>query len=709
VANNLRTIALTRVFGFEIMPAPFVISHLQIASLLENLGAPLGEGQRAGVFLTNALTGWVPEEHPQSVIFEEFRREREHSEDIKQQGPILVILGNPPYNGYAGIGRIEEERDLTSAYRTPIQGLPSPQGQGLNDLYIRFFRIAERRIAANSDGKGIVCFISNYSWLDGLSYTTMRHNFLHTFADIYIDNLHGDRKISEYAPDGRTSETIFAVTGTSVGIRIGTAINTMVRNTNSANRPGTVHYRDFEDARASTRRESLIGSIVTDEPSYSSTVPNLTLGLPFKPRVFEAEYLLWPRLSELFPFSSPGVKTSRDSLVIDIDRGRLESRMKQYLGTDANDAEIRELVFGAMEGSARFDPIRIRRVLQERGFRPWQILRYTYRPFDVRWLYWEPETKLLDEKRSEYVKQMIGATLWIEARQNESGEVFSRGTATRSLSDNFGNGLSNFFPAIVLDSAGTLMSAIESHANLSAAAEAHLVSISAPPLSLFLHALATMHTPRYRAENAGALLVDWPRIPIPTHADLLASSAILGQRLADLLDAESSANFGAEWSFFAALKLPQNPDLKRSLKITAGWGRRGQASTVMPGQGLAPARDWTAAEREKLAKLAAEQSLAFENALSLLGETCLDVHLNGESFWSSVPINVWNYTLGGYQVLKKWLSYREFSLLGRSLGPEETTYFAQVVRRIAAILLLGPALDANYQAILPTATGLPTP
>ena len=110
----LRTAALTRVFGFEIMPAPFVIAHLQIASLLETARAPLTDQHRAGVFLTNALTGWVPERHPQSVIFREFEKEREDSEQIKQQGTILVILGNPPYNGYAGIATIEEERDLTN-------------------------------------------------------------------------------------------------------------------------------------------------------------------------------------------------------------------------------------------------------------------------------------------------------------------------------------------------------------------------------------------------------------------------------------------------------------------------------------------------------------------------------------------------------------------------------------------------------------------
>ncbi len=102
-----------------------------------------------------------------------------------------------------------------------------------------------------------------------------------------------------------------------------------------------------------------------------------------------------------------------------------------------------------------------------------------------------------------------------------------------------------------------------------------------------------------------------------------------------------------------------------------------------------------------------------QSALTLLGETCVDVHLNGDAHWSAAPIHVWNYTLGGYQVLKKWLSYREFTaeptspLLHCALRPEEAAYFAQVVRRIAAILLLGPALDLSYRDLLPTATGLP--
>ncbi|NLF85321.1 MAG: N-6 DNA methylase, partial [Lentisphaerae bacterium] len=169
IAQDLKSAAIERVLGFEIMPAPFVIAHLQIGLLLETLGAPLNDArdERAGVFLTNALTGWEPPKEPKTLLlFPEMAEERDAADHIKRRDSILVILGNPPYNGYAGVA-VDEERGLSDAYRTARRA-PQPQGQGLNDLYIRFFRMAERRIVEmNRDGRGVVSFISNYSWLDG--------------------------------------------------------------------------------------------------------------------------------------------------------------------------------------------------------------------------------------------------------------------------------------------------------------------------------------------------------------------------------------------------------------------------------------------------------------------------------------------------------------------------------------------------------------
>ncbi len=812
VPSSLRTAALTRVFGFEIMPAPFVISHLQIASLLETAGAPLTDQHRAGVYLTNALTGWVPERHPQSVIFEEFRREREDSEHIKQQGTILVILGNPPYNGYAGIAQIEEERDLTTAYREQIPGLPAPQGQGLNDLYIRFFRIAERRIVGdanvhgNDGGCGIVCLISNNNWLDGLSHVSMRKKYIDTFQSIYIDNLNGDKyRTGKTTPEGKPDPSAFSTPQNREGIQVGTAIATLVRTSAMPipKRPVALKGHGFSRAASAPNMDAALaaeGMMIAEEldpegdggfnprikpteptralapegisspaapmpqinlrdlwgtnklaqlaresrreaePAYSPLTPAPALGSPFAHRAHSAAYTSWPRLPELFPISFPGIKTSRDTLLVDIDRNCLDNRMRRYLEKTTSDMEIADLVPAAMLDSARFDATSTRRTLQEKGFRPWQILRYAYRPFDLRWLYWEPDTKLLDEKRSDYIRQTLFPSACLAAQQKSRGESSPPQLISQpGCLDLLDRGAS-CIPAVIIESA-TLHSTVSIRTNLTQSAESYLESLAAPKLDPFHHALATMHTPAYRTENAGALLGDWPRIPLPATAEQLTHSASLGRRLAELLDAESSINLATEWSFLAALKLPRDPNLEEALKLTAGWGHKGQGSTVMPGRGLASERPWTEAEIEKLSALAAacfptnspcpihsrssrmggrpqkpgsQPPVTLEAALALLGETCVDVYLNGNAHWAAVPVNVWNYTLGGYQVLKKWLSYREFTaepaspLLHRALHADEAAYFAQVVRRIAAILLLGPALDMSYRSILPTTTGLPS-
>ena len=158
--------------------------------------------------------------------------------------------------------------------------------------------MAERRIAERT-GRGVVCFISNYSWLDGLSFTGMRERYLEAFDAIRIDNLHGDRIISEYAPDGRTSETVFALRGQSPGIKVGTSIALLSR-TGAAAGPSTVpriRYRDFHQARAEERRQALLDSLANDDADrgYSAVTPRRSAGLAFKPMVVSDEWFDWRR------------------------------------------------------------------------------------------------------------------------------------------------------------------------------------------------------------------------------------------------------------------------------------------------------------------------------------------------------------------------------------------------------------------------------
>jgi len=213
--------------------------------------------------------------------------------------------------------------------------------------------------------------------------------------------------------------------------------------------------------------------------------------------------------------------------------------------------------------------------------------------------------------------------------------------------------------------------------NLTDFAKTYLAKLGAAPEDLFFHIVAILHSPAYREENGGALRQDWPRIPLPKDAATLKSGAALGRRLAALLDPETPVP--------GVTDLNPHPDLKglgelavaaksktADLAVNARWGYPGQNGVTMPGPG--------------------------KTTPGTRGEGFLDIHLNATTRWKDVPEQVWHYTLGGYQVLKKWLSYREQALLHRPLTPEEAQQFTHHTRRISRILTLHPELDAHYRA-----------
>lgn len=224
--------------------------------------------------------------------------------------------------------------------------------------------------------------------------------------------------------------------------------------------------------------------------------------------------------------------------------------------------------------------------------------------------------------------------------------------------------------------------------------------------SLFLSSLAILHSPEYRKQNATALRLDWPRLPLPSSRDRLAGSAGLGEKLAALLDPGAKVE--------GVTTGPRRPELKQiaiisredggslnpakgHLAVTAGWGHVGKDGAVMPGKGLAKTRDYTASELAALEQGAAKLEMTSAQTLKLLGEQTLDIYLNDIAYWKNIPNRVRDYTIGGYQVIKKWLSYRERDLLGRDLTADEVDEVTAMVRRVAAIILLEPALDENYQ------------
>ena len=419
----------------------------------------------------------------------------------------------------------------------------------------------------------------------------------------------------------------------------------------------------------------------------------LPLGLPFSQVAVSPGWFDWPGLQDLFPTSFPGVTTGRDSFLVDVDLARLKARLADYFNTRLSHAEVAHLYPAVTKPTARFDARSVRETLLERGG-PIEsgFVRYSCRPFDNRWLYWEAETKLLDEKRAEFKPHVFKGNMFIEARQRESGREFLRGTLVHHLAGDFGNGRSHFFPAWLRGGGLSLEgSGARRRPNLTWATQRYLERLNANVEDLFHHVLATLHDPAYRHANAGALRMEWPRIPLPGWpdgdaagaAEALAGSAARGRKLAQLLDPDTPVpgiTEGALRPEAAAIAVPATTDGRNmagdDFALTAGWGHFGSGDAVMPGQGRIVQRAYTPEERAALA-----------GATPILGETTYDIYLNARAYWRNVPAGVWTYKLGGYQVLKKWLSYRERAILRRPLKPDEVQHFAETARRIAGILL----------------------
>ena len=703
---QVKQAATKRVFGFEIMPAPFVVAHLQVGLTMQSLDAPLAEDgtERAGVFLTNALTGWDTSEN-KTIPFPELEEERERAGKVKQDTPILVILGNPPYNGFAGMA-VDEERELSTAYRKTKQ-VRRPEGQGLNDLYVRFFRMAERRIAEKT-GQGVVCFISNYSWLDGLSFTGMRERYLEAFDAIRIDCLNGDKyKTGKTTPDGKPDPSIFSTPEDTVGIQVGTAIATLVRKTDHA--PAT--SVGFRHLWGQTKWEQLRATAQTEPDTlYDGFSPSLPLGLPFGRLAVSEDWSRWPSLPELFPSSFPGVKTGRDSILVDVDLARLKTRITDYFNTELSHEEIAYRYPSLMRATARYDARVVRQVLITRGG-PTEsgFQRYAYRPFDNRWLYWEAETKLLDEKRADYRQHLLDGNQWLSSvpRLRRDATEPQSTVTSHMASLHLNEWSASMFPlwlradGLDLDGDGK-----QRRPNLSPAAHRYLDNLGLGVEDLFHHVIAVLHDPAYREANAGALRMEWPRIPLPGWpdgdadgaSDELAESAARGRELAALLDSDTpvpGVTEGALRPEIAAIAVPSTTSGHNmsgdDFALTASWGHFGSGQAVMPGQGRVVKRPYTPDEQAALAGTAPSHTTSDEPAASAktaptLGDTTFDIYLNDTAYWRNIPANVWTYKLGGYQVLKKWLSYREQKVLGRPLLPEEVQHFTNTARRISRIL-----------------------
>ena len=719
-AQGVKEAARKRVFGFEILPAPFVISHLQLGLMLRTLGAPLNaEGnERAGVYLTNSFTGWEPLEEPKTLLpFPELKEERDKANKVKQESPILVILGNPPYNAFAGTSP-EEEGGLIEPYK---EGLTKPIKKGgwgikkfnLDDPYIRFFRIAERRIVKS--GKGVVSYISNFSYLYRDSFVVMRQHFLGEFDQIWIDCMNGDsRETGKLTPEGKPDPSVFSTKQHPVGIKVGTAISIMVRKKDRENKP-TVRFQHYW---GETKRKDVFDSLNLKnfEKRYKRAQPNKTNKYSFRPSKISEHYLEWPLLNLLAGVSPiTGYKENRGFALIDDSQPSLAEKMQQYFDTKNSWEYLCSNNHKLTKNAARFDAKAAReKVTVVEKYDPDRIKRYLLRPYEIKWCYYCPVRPLWNEPRPSLFQHYFENNGFLVSRP--SGVASPEGVPfywTRCLGDfDFIRGHSYHFPVQLrnedrkseADNAVETMYGAQSNkkiitANISEIARGYLTELGIGDLDknteaaglIWMHALAIGYSPAYLEENADGIRQDWPRIPLPRTKKVLLESAELGRQVAALLDTEKpvegvtngkidelSKSIGIITRVEGGTIRPE----KGELDLTAGWGHTGKNRVCMPGQGKY-----------------VERKQKDERLRKAFGDETLDIYLNGAAYWENVPKCVWEYYIGGYQVIKKWLSYREKAMLGRGLKVEEAEYVTEMARRLAVLVLLQKQLNANYDAV----------
>ncbi|HSN76450.1 MAG TPA: DNA methyltransferase, partial [Anaerolineae bacterium] len=235
-SGYVRQHLLPRLFGFELLMAPYAVAHFKLGLQLAGLDLPDGQRQawaydfaadeRIGIYLTNTLEG--PHEHTGLPLFTQFlARETDEANRVKRDLPVLVVFGNPPYSGHSsnkgpwidGLlkGTLPDGGKTTSYYQVDGQPLGERNPKWLQDDYVKFIRWAQWRIERT--GVGILAFITNHSYLDNPTFRGMRRSLMQTFSEIYLLDLHGNAKKREVAPDGGKDENVFDIQqGVAIGL-----------------------------------------------------------------------------------------------------------------------------------------------------------------------------------------------------------------------------------------------------------------------------------------------------------------------------------------------------------------------------------------------------------------------------------------------------------------------------------------------------------
>ena len=668
---------LPRLFGFELLMAAYAMAHLKLGMQLAALDLPEAAradwaypfeiGERLGVYLTNTLD---PGESQTATMFGQLRaltQEANAAVGVKRDLPIMVVLGNPPYSRHSANasrkdGQLTWIGGLIEDYKK-VDGQPLGERnpKWLQDDYVKFIRFGQRRI--QQSGAGILAFITNHAYLDNPTFRGMRQQLMDTFTDIYLLDLHGNSKKKERAPDGDVDQNVF-------DIQQGVAIGIFVKQAGKIG-PARVRHADLwgeREGKYAALAESDITTTAWEELAPES--PNYL----FKPwdKALEQEYGRWRKINEIMPVNSVGVVTARDKLTIhwsDDEVMRVvrdfaalppeDARIKYRLGRDAQDWKVH---------LAQED-------LNDSELCAELVAPILYRPFDTRYTYYTGASRgFICRPRVEVMRHMVaGDSLGLiatrQTRDTWSALATDSIIAHKALA---AYDINTLFPLYLYPSEQEIESGLYDpgarRPNLSSRFTKELaerldvkfiddgrgdLEAAFGPEDVFHYIYAVLHSPSYRKRYAQFLRADFPRIPLPNDLDQFRALVALGRELTAVHLLEPPALDAADIGFPIAGE-----------NVVA----QGYPKYVGPGE-RAPRGSEPLQEGR--------------------------VYINGGGrrargqYFEGIDPDVWEFRIGGYQPLRKWLQDRK----GRRLSYDDQIHYIRIAAALRETIRLMSAID----------------
>ncbi|EDX73788.1 N-6 DNA Methylase family [Coleofasciculus chthonoplastes PCC 7420] len=635
---------LNRLFGFELLMAPYAIAHLKLGLALQELGYQFKGKQRLGIYLTNTLDEALKKSE---ILFGQFvAQEANEASTVKQDTPVMVVLGNPPYS-YESLNTGKWISGLVrDYYKVDNKDLREKNPKGLQDDYVKFIRFAQWRI--ETTGYGILAFITNHGYLKNSTFRGMRQNLMQTFDEIYILDLHGSSKPPEINPDGSKDENVF-------DIQPGVAIGFFVKKINLNNaKIADVYHADLwgvcEVIAKDNDKQKISGgkyywlSINSIETVNWEAINPRSPEYRFVPMKVdsEAEYESEWKINEVMPVNSVGLYSARDDFAIHWEKNNVEKTLKDFinleeesarkkysLGNDSRDWKISLAQKDVW--SSKLDVSRIHQI--------------SYRPFDTRFTYYTGTSRgLICMPRPEVMSHLLaGDNVAMCFIRNSREQVVSNFLVAQGLVDKtILSSADNAYVAPLYiypdtqNNQGNLF--VEKSPNLSSDFITEIrekLGYIPTPEAIFYYIYAIFHSPTYRQRYAEFLKIDFPRVPLTSNDKLFKDLGTKGQELVDL-------------------------HLMKSKKLN-------NLITKIGGDGDNAVTEVTYKPKEQR------------------------VYINKTRYFEGIAPDVWEFKIGGYQVLSKWLKDRKKAK--RTLSFDELLHYQKVVVALKETMQLMEEID----------------